>query len=121
MLKIPSKVCQESHNKSRPISKRFKSAQGQGKKNNYYIHLPSPGDISEFLQWMEAELNPGNDRPDFKHLIPPNHIRYLSQANWIENDKASQIVIGRLWYGKLNEEPEVFLGWISPDEGRPQQ
>jgi hypothetical protein len=79
--------------------------------------LEGNGAVDDFLEWMKEQLRPEDDVPDFDRLDPGTFERLLAHANWKDGDKASQLITSRLWYGKVNKQPEFVIGWVHPENG----
>lgn len=70
--------------------------------------LKGNGNVEDFFEWMKESLEP--HRPDYSSTTPEQFRRLLLQANWRNDDSASQIVTGRLWYGNSSQHPDAYIG-----------
>ncbi len=72
--------------------------------------LGKDGDAEDFFDWIEDR--PDSPKPEFDALPPKWFGEILSKANWGEGNEASQVIFGRLWYGRVRDDQDLALGWI---------
>lgn len=72
--------------------------------------LGSVSDVDDFFDWRRSRIRLA--RPDFDRLAPHDFARFLRVANRTQDDLATQIVTGRLWYGSTGDKIDYILGWF---------
>jgi hypothetical protein len=73
--------------------------------------LGQDGNVLDYLDWADEQLELERARPNFSALEPNKFGLMLGKAKW-NGDAASRIVFGRLWYARERDDEDLVLGWL---------